>query len=158
MTFARNVQECRERRAAEREANLRHLATTPIRSLHRGSYEGETSGQRIDKENAVRSEAYRRLVAALPCKACGIPGYSQAAHPNTGKGAGLKTSDVDCFPLCGPRPTGAGIVPGCHVEFDQGVMFTKAERRAIEPAWAADTRRAIKAAGLWPKGLLEVKD
>jgi hypothetical protein len=32
-------------------------------------------------------------------------------------------------------------------------MFSKAARRLIEPAWAADTRRRIQAMGAWPKDL-----
>lgn len=100
------------------------------------------------KEDMVRSEAYRRLVAAMPCIACGC-GPCQAAHPNTNKGMAMKTDDRLCFPLCGPQPGR----PGCHALFDQGVMFTKAARRAIEPAWGADTRRRILANSQWPKGL-----
>ena len=41
----------------------------------------------IEKENPVRSQQYLRLVASLPCIACGIQGYSQAAHlPPEAKG------------------------------------------------------------------------
>jgi hypothetical protein len=101
------------------------------------------------KEDAVRSEEYRRLVAKLPCKHCGVHGHSQAAHPNTGKGGGLKTDDRLCFPLCCDRPG----VQGCHPKFDQHALYTKAARRAIEPAWGADTRRQITAMGQWPANL-----
>lgn len=31
--------------------------------------------------------------------------------------------------------------------------FTKAVRRELEPVWAADTQRRIKAMGLWPTNL-----
>lgn len=31
--------------------------------------------------------------------------------------------------------------------------MTKAVRRELEPVWAADTQRRIKAMGLWPKKL-----
>lgn len=103
----------------------------------------------IPKDGAVRSEEYRRLVATLPCKRCGIHGYSQAAHPNTGKGAGLKTSDTDCFPLCCARPG----VQGCHTLFDQHALYTRAVRQVLEVAWAADTRRQITAMGQWPANL-----
>lgn len=103
----------------------------------------------VQKEKAVRHEGYRRLVAALPCKHCGITGLSQAAHPNTGKGAGIKTDDLECFPLCCDTPGR----PGCHPKFDQGALFTKSVRREIEKAWSADTRRAIEAAGDWPETL-----
>lgn len=102
----------------------------------------------IAKMDVCRHEGYRRLVAAMPCIACGC-GPCQAAHPNTDKGMGMKTDDRLCFPLCGPQPGR----PGCHALFDQGAMFTKAARRPIEPAWGADTRRRITANGLWPANL-----
>lgn len=103
----------------------------------------------VAKAAPVRSEAYRRLVASLPCAICGVPGFSQAAHSNTGKGMAMKACDLTCFPACGPRPG----CPGCHAALDQGAMFTKAVRRELEPVWAADTQRRIKAMGLWPKGV-----
>ncbi|RYF59453.1 MAG: hypothetical protein EOO27_09190 [Comamonadaceae bacterium] len=99
----------------------------------------------IPKDVPVRSEAYRRLVAALPCMNCRIVGYSQAAHPNTGKGQGTKTDDRLCFPLCTDRPG----TRGCHSMFDQGAMFSREGRRLIEQAWGADTRRIIIARGEW---------
>ena len=41
----------------------------------------------ITKDNPVRSQQYLRAVASLPCIACGIQGYSQAAHlPPEAKG------------------------------------------------------------------------
>jgi hypothetical protein len=101
------------------------------------------------KECVVASEPYRRLVALFPCKICGIDGYSQAAHPNTDKGAGIKTDDRLCFPLCCDRPG----VQGCHPKFDQHALYPKHVRRLLEPAWAADTQRQIIAMGAWPKGL-----
>lgn len=154
MTFGRNIQEQKERRAAEREANLRSLATAPANRLHSGTYAGGTSGQPVEKDVFMRSEAYRRLVAQLPCKHCGIVGFSQAAHPNTGKGAGLKADDRECFPLCTVHPNaGGGLVGGCHERFDQGALFDKPTRRMVEQAWAADTRRRIRAAGQWPTNL-----
>lgn len=104
------------------------------------------------KDAPVRSEAYRRLVAQMPCIACGC-GPCQAAHPNAGKGMAMKTDDRFCFPLCGPQPGR----PGCHALFDQGVMFTKDARRAIEPAWGADTRRRIAANGQWPADLPQLE-
>lgn len=103
----------------------------------------------VAKTAPVRSEAYRRAVASLPCAICGVYGYSQAAHANTGKGMGMKACDLTLFPACAPRP---GEV-GCHAKLDQGALFTKAVRRELEPAWAADTRRKLLALGLWPKGV-----
>jgi len=121
----------------------------PISPLRRGTYSGGTSGRPIAKENAIEHEGYRRLVAKLPCKVCGIFGQSQAAHPNTGKGQGIKTDDRECFPLCADSPGRRG----CHPQFDQGALFSKAVRRELEPVWGADTRRAIEAAGNWPENL-----
>lgn len=126
-------------------------APRPVRAVAPTVISHEVVSQ--PKENAIRFEPYRRLVAAMPCKYCGIAGYSQAAHPNTGKGSGIKTDDRDCFALCTVHPGIDGLVTGCHERFDQGSLFTKAVRRALEPAWAADTRRQIIAEGRWPNGL-----
>lgn len=100
------------------------------------------------KQNAIRSESYRRLVAALPCKACHIQGYSQAAHvPPDGRG--LKQDDRLIFPLCCTRP---GIL-GCHVEFDQFKMYPREQAVFVGMTWAAETRREIEDSGEWPKKL-----
>jgi hypothetical protein len=88
-----------------------------------------------------KDEAYRRLVAALPCIKCGVHGRSQAAHPNTNKAMGGKTDDRLCFPLCADQPG----VRGCHSAFDQGVMFTKLDRRSVEKRWTAETQRRLNA-------------
>lgn len=140
-----------EDRETAKEARRAALLASS-RGDHRGTYSGGVTVA-APKECAVESEAYRRLVAALPCKHCGVAGYSQAAHPNTGKGAGIKTDDRRCFPLCTVHPVAGSYVQGCHERFDQGALYTKAVRREIEEAWGADTRRAIVAAGNWPKGL-----
>ena len=104
---------------------------------------------RVEKSAPVRNEAYRRLVAAMPCVICGMVGYGQAAHGSAGKGMGIKASDLELFCLCADRPG----VRGCHSLLDQGALFSKAVRRELEPVWAADTQRKIHAMGLWPKGL-----
>lgn len=98
------------------------------------------------KDEPVRHEEYRRLVASLPCANCGIEGKSQAAHPNLGKGLAIKASDVLCFPLCGP----SFCQPGCHAELDQGGKYSKQERRELEMKWAKETQAKILAMGLWP--------
>lgn len=103
----------------------------------------------IPKSQPVRNEAYRRAVASLACCICGIAGQSQAAHGSgagtaTCKGMGIKSCDLTCFPACALR---------CHPALDQGALFTKAARHALEPAWAADTQRKIHAMGKWPKGI-----
>jgi len=100
------------------------------------------------KQALTRSEPYRRLVAAMPCRACRVEGYSQAAHAHQG-GKGIKADDRETFALCCTR---AGI-PGCHADFDQYRMFPKEQARIMGAAWAADTRKAIAAAGMWPKNL-----
>ena len=108
----------------------------------------------VPKDAPVRSEAYRRAVASLPCAICGVPGYSQCAHSNSGKGAGIKASDLDSFPLCTVHPGPDGtLVQGCHERFDQGALFSKLVRRDLEPAWIADTQRKIYSMGLWPQKL-----
>lgn len=108
----------------------------------------------MPKENVVSCEAYRRLVAALPCKRCGIHGYSQAAHPNMNKGMGIKTDDRLCFPLCTVHPDMNGnLVQGCHEKFDQGGKESKYARRVVEEAMGQDTRRLILLSGKWPKDL-----
>lgn len=104
---------------------------------------------RVEKSAPVRNEAYRRLVAAMPCVICGMVGYGQAAHGSAGKGMGIKASDLELFCLCADRPG----VRGCHSLLDQGALFTKAVRRELEPVWAADTQRRIQAMGLWPKNM-----
>lgn len=103
---------------------------------------------RVEKSAPVRSEAYRRAVASLPCIACGIQGYSQAAHlPPEAKG--MKQSDLLTFPLCCTR---VGI-PGCHQDYDQYRLFPRDAAMAVGRAWVADTRRRLHAMGLWPKGV-----
>ena len=107
-----------------------------------------TAAAPIPKAAPVRSEAYRRAVASLPCIACGIQGYSQAAHlPPEAKG--MKQSDLLTFPLCCTR---VGIA-GCHQDYDQYRLFPRAAAMAVGRAWAADTQRRILAMGLWPKAL-----
>lgn len=127
------------RRAAERETNLRVLMA-PSRALVRGSYTGASSGVVVEKApEAVRSERHRRLVAGLPCFHCRIQGYSQAAHPNSGKAKGKKTSDADCFPLCCDRP---GVV-GCHARFDRYELVPRAEMPAFEARALAWTTQLL---------------
>ncbi len=108
----------------------------------------ESAGVRFPKENAVRSEPYRRLIAALPCARCGIVGYSQAAHPPT-TGKGIKQDDRLCIPLCCDRPE----LRGCHTLIDQYILMPHDET----VAWVLDKAREIRTriirAGLWPRNL-----
>ena len=103
----------------------------------------------VPKGEYLRHEGYRRLVAGLPCICCGIAGSSQAAHSNRGKGAGLKTDDRTCFPLCCDRPG----VKGCHPKFDRYELYPKHAAAVVAEAWGADTRRRIEMMNLWPTGL-----
>ncbi|MBH2008302.1 MAG: hypothetical protein I8H71_01245 [Xanthomonadaceae bacterium] len=133
------------RRIAEKAARRAALVATQGRAASMGP----ACTTAAPKAETLEHEGYRRLVALLPCKACGIASYSQAAHPNTGKGMAMKTDDRLCFPLCCARPD----IEGCHILFDTGRLLDKAARRAVEPAWGADTRRQIVALGLWPENL-----
>ena len=106
----------------------------------------------IPKAQPVRHEGYRRLVAAMPCARCGKPGPSQAAHSDSaGKGMGIKSDDRTCYPLCADGPGWRG----CHYLIGTGGMLSREQRRELEARYGAQTRAAIRAAGLWPKGLEE---
>jgi len=94
----------------------------------------------IPKERPDRDEAYRRLVAALPCAHCGLEGRSQAAHADEGKGMAIKSSDYTCFPLCGPGFDDNG----CHWFIGSSGAFTREERRKLERDYAAQTRETLK--------------
>jgi hypothetical protein len=128
-------------RAAQRAASIVALLATSGTPSVMG---GTTSGEPVEKDNPVRSESYRRLVASMPCCWCRREGMSQAAHPNHGgKGMALKVDDRRCFALCFT----------CHAEFDQGTRLTREQRRSMADTWEAQTRRDITAAGRWPSNL-----
>lgn len=139
MTFGRSYTEWQERKEAQRAANVAALCV-PARV--RGVYAPVGVSASVPKTNPLRSVAYRRLVAQMPCMLCGAT-PTQAAHPNAGKGMATKPDDRLCFPLC----------PRCHQRFDQGALFPKEIRRELEPAWGAQTRAVIVAEGLWPARL-----
>lgn len=102
----------------------------------------------IVKDQPVRHQGYLRLVAARPCKNCGVIGASQAAHENSGKGLGTKTGDTRTMPLC---HVGAN---NCHALFDQYKLFpTRAQHVAAGAKWARETAHEILAEGDWPKNL-----
>lgn len=104
----------------------------------------------IPKEDRLDDIDYRRLVATLKCINCGAVGKSQAAHPNTGKGMGLKTDDRDCFPLC----TVGGM--DCHGGLDQRAMFDKQTRRELEPLWANQTRATLRSLAMFDNGVRRI--
>ena len=112
---------------------------------------GACTGVAVPKAAPVRSEAYRRAVASLPCAYCGIEGYSQHAHENDGKGARMKVDDRRAMPLCCTRPG----IEGCHVAFDQYRLVPGGREAhiALGRALAEQTRNRLNAMGLWPKAL-----
>jgi len=90
----------------------------------------------VPKDAPIRSEPYRRLVASLPCDRCKVAGYTQVCHADEGKGAGIKSSDLTCYPGCGPRYK----APGCHYMIGSTGMLTKEGRRQYEAEAGARTR------------------
>lgn len=153
MTFTRpSAAQLQQQREERRAANLKALAT-PSRALTKGSYEGRVSGESIKKDHPMRSEPYRRLVAAMPCANCGIEGHSQAAHP-TPTGKGIKEDDRLCFPLCADRP----MQQGCHSKFDQYKLIPKHLMDEYAADWGFLTRGLIAARGLWPANLPRWED
>ncbi len=100
------------------------------------------------KNPPLRSEAYRRFVASLPCAHCKRAGPSQCAHADEGKGLSMKACDSTCFPLCADSPQRRG----CHTVIGMAALFTKAQRRELERFYGASTRADAIAAGAWPKG------
>lgn len=105
----------------------------------------------IAKQSQMRSEAYRRAVASLPCAHCGIEGYSQHAHENEGKGKAQKLDDRRAMPLCCDRPG----VEGCHTRYDQYRLLPggREAHRAQGRVWAAQTRQQVEKSGQWPRNL-----
>lgn len=100
------------------------------------------------KEAPLRSEPYRRYVAAQECFGCQLVGFSQCAHPNEGKGMALKTDDGLSFPLCGPRP----LHMGCHAMFDLGLDGEdREERRERARGYTARMRARAVLAGWFAK-------
>ena len=112
---------------------------------------GSTAAAPIPKAAPVRSEAYRRAVATLPCIACGIEGYSQHAHENAGKGKSMKADDRCAMPLCCTRPG----IEGCHAAFDQYRLLPggREDHHAQGRTWAKKTRNQIQESGQWPVNL-----
>ena len=104
----------------------------------------------VEKDAPARSEAYRRLVAAMPCANCRREKHSQHAHTNADKGKGIKNDDRDAMPLCADD---YGLL-GCHSRFDRYALFTdREEHRRMGAQWAAETRAQIEQSGQWPKNL-----
>lgn len=112
--------------------------------MHKGVYR-RSSDEVVSCPKGARvvNVRYLRWVASLPCVACGIEGYSQAAHPNQGRGLGQKASDLDTFPLCCVRPGHMG----CHQMHDLLIDMTLEQRREAERNYIDRMRRIARAAG-----------
>jgi len=113
----------------------------PILRLARAPKPSEPVFSPQPKATYVRDEDYRQAVASLPCARCGVIGFSNACHSDTGgrgaaKGGRIKSCDLTCWPGCVPRP---GIT-GCHHDIGMGAVMSREEKRAFEVKAAADTR------------------
>ena len=56
----------------------------------------------------------------MPCIACGVAGWSEAAHTGTDGGMSMKASDYLCVPLCS----------GCHTQAPDA--YHRVGKRAFE--------------------------
>ena len=101
----------------------------------------------LPKAAPLRSESYRRWVASLACIHCGRDGPSQAAHSDTGKGAGIKSCDSTVIPLCADAPSRGG----CHSMFGASGMLSQAQRRNFESAYVQAVQERADEEGKWPK-------
>ena len=142
MTFARKPY---ERKRTVHQPIPAHLRRSVAFTRADGAHEAEP------KTEALRSEPYRRLVAALPCAYCGKQDRSQHAHTNAGKGKAIKNDDRDAMPLCADQPDSVG----CHRLFDLYRLIPGGRDGHIRQGeeWAAQTRQQIEQSGQWPKNL-----
>lgn len=91
------------------------------------------------RQEAFRSEKFRRLVATLPCQHCGADGRTQAAHRNESKGMGMKTSDALVAALCDT----------CHHELDNGKSLSRDDRRDMwNRAYISTIQQLLEQGGL----------
>ena len=130
---------------------VRRVPTVAPDSFRAPNPVASTPAARVEKAAPVRSEAYRRAVASLPCIHCGIEGYSQHAHENAGKGKSMKADDRCAMPLCCTRPG----IEGCHAAFDQYRLLPggREDHHAQGRTWAKKTRNQIQESGQWPVNL-----
>lgn len=139
-------------RAARQMASARETRTLIQHvGLHALVSSDKPCAQSIQKDDAVRHDGYRRLVASMDCMWCGRKGRSNHAHENEGKGKGLKLDDRRAMPLC-VDDMGAS---GCHTAFDQYALIDGGREAHIELGrrMAAMTRKIIFDMGKWPKDL-----
>ena len=90
-----------------------------------------------------RNKKLLELARQIPCTLCGKEdGTIVAAHSNQqrdGKGTGIKSADYRIASLC----------YGCHMELDQGRLYTKSQRLEL---WEQAHRKTI--GELFEKGLI----
>jgi len=160
MTFGRpNIEAMRARRADERAANLRALAT-PTRSLHAGTFEGGTTGGAA-KTAPYRDRALLDMASGRHCKLA-VPGVCNhdprptvACHSNLsihGKGGARKADDVYAVDGCsachewldrGPAPADAKALAFTLAHIDQVLAWRAV---ATDPAEPLRFRRAAQRA------------
>jgi hypothetical protein len=126
------------------------LAGASLKPLRVASYQGGTSGERVEKENALQHQGYMAAVRDLGyCMLCRRSCRPQFCHADMGKGERIKTDVRRGWPGCGAGEWG----PGCHWLVGTSGQYPKEERRALEAELARRTREAVKAAGAWPAHL-----
>jgi hypothetical protein len=113
MTFGRQTIEQRQaQRQAQKTANLQALATVPARSLHRGTYSGNTSGQPVEKDEPAKpgkrtptaeERAWMDWIVAYGCIACKLDGlgFRPPAVHHILRG-GQRIGHLSTLPLCDP--------------------------------------------------------
>jgi hypothetical protein len=75
------------------------------------------TAKRLERTHGPK--ARREWTHTLPCAACGILGYSVAAHVLGNGGMGRKRDASTTAPLCAPHYDGwNGFTFGCHARFD----------------------------------------
>jgi hypothetical protein len=127
-----------------RARDLPPPAPSVLPKLHRGSYEGGTSGTAIAKEDSSQSSPYMTAAKALGyCMRCGCACRPQFCHRDEGKGMGIKT---DC------REGWAGCA-GCHFYVGTSGKLPKEQRRAEDLRLGAKTRAELIKRGTWPKSV-----
>ena len=120
----------------------------PLAALTRSfTYEGTTSGEPVEKENASQSGAYIAAAKAIGrCMNCHLTGPLEFCHRDQGKGFGIKTDVREGWPGC-------HVCHGLFGGHNGGGRMQREERRERELELARRTRAAILAAGNWPKNL-----
>lgn len=82
------------------------LKRTPIRPAPKAKREERFARNYGSKE-------YVAFLHSFPCGACGVSGWTEAAHTETG-GMGMKAGPETLVPLCGTRHG----IEGCHQIYD----------------------------------------